>query len=442
MNLKKHSKNIKIESKIKMNRTVVSYTSFIIVVLAILVAAFIGYGSIGYNSSQNFQVIQSVNGNMSVNGVGGYYMRFFPSVWEYPKVNTVFFSNNKAESTDNDGIQVYFKNKGTGSISAQVIYRLYNDEKQILSMHEYARGDINKIDDIILARLKEIIKIVASNMSSSEAIERSADMTKAISNQIVNDKNLLDKGIKVEQFAFTEITFDKITTEQFAVQQKIELDKKNAEANMVKFETEKKETEAKYEKEIAEEKGKAEKEMMKQVTDAERQKKLAEIEAQKKVEVERLSAEEAKVKQQKCIDVAELEKKEAEVKAEREREVAKIKAEQLKEVAKLNKEAAELDAQRIVTLAEAKQKEIQLSGAITEVQKMTLEVNKDIEIGKAEAIANGFSKITLPKFMIIGNGSADGKTDTLTNYLNIATIEKAMGLGEKPITVPITKENK
>ena len=425
-----------------MKNTVARYTSLIFIGIAIVVIAFIGYGGIGYNSSQNFQVIQSVNGDMSVNGLGGYYLRFFPSIWEYPKVNTVYFSNNKAESNDNDGIQVYFKNKGTGYISAQVIYRLYNDEKTILAMHEYARGDLDKIDDIILARMKEIIKVIASNMSSSEAIEKSADMTKAISDQIVNDKNLMEKGIKIEQFAFTEITFDKITNDQFAMQQKIELDKKNAEANMVKLETEKKEAEAKYAKEIAEEKGKAEKEMMKQVTDAERQKKLAEIEAQQKVEVEKLAAEEAKVKQQKMIDVAELEKKEAEVKAEREKEVARIKAEQLKEVAKINKEAAELDAQRIVALAQAKQTEIQLSGAITEFQKVTLEVNKDIQIGKAKAIAEGFSKITLPKFMIIGNGTSDGKTDTLTNYLNIATIEKAMGLGENPINISTTKENK
>ena len=425
-----------------MKNTVARYTSLIFIGIAIIVIAFIGYGGIGYNSSQNFQVIQSVNGDMSVNGLGGYYLRFFPSIWEYPKVNTVYFSNNKAESTDNDGIQVYFKNKGTGYISAQVIYRLYNDEKTILAMHEYARGDLDKIDDIILARMKEIIKVIASNMSSSEAIEKSADMTKAISDQIVNDKNLMEKGIKIEQFAFTEITFDKITNDQFAMQQKIELDKKNAEANMVKLETEKKEAEAKYAKEIAEEKGKAEKEMMKQVTDAERQKKLAEIEAQQKVEVEKLAAEEAKVKQQKMIDVAELEKKEAEVKAEREKEVARIKAEQLKEVAKINKEAAELDAQRIVALAQAKQTEIQLSGAITEFQKVTLEVNKDIQIGKAKAIAEGFSKITLPKFMIIGNGTSDGKTDTLTNYLNIATIEKAMGLGKNPINISTTKENK
>ena len=44
--------------------------------------------------------------------------------------------------------------------------------------------------------------------------------------------------------------------------------------------------------------------------------------------------------------------------------------------------------------------------------------------------------------MIIGNGTSDGKTDTLTNYLNIATIEKAMGLGENPINISTTKENK
>ena len=127
---------------------------------------------IGKNNVQNFQVIQSPSGSIRIQNDGGYYLKFFASVWTYPKVNSVFFSNETAESKDQDGVQVVFANKGKGDISSQVVYRLYTNHESILKLHEYAHGDVDKIiDNLVLSKLKDISMQHASNITSSQAIE-------------------------------------------------------------------------------------------------------------------------------------------------------------------------------------------------------------------------------------------------------------------------------
>ena len=84
-------------------------------------------GLLHENDIQDFQVVQSPTGRIEVISQGGYYLRLFPKIWTYPKVETVYFSNEMDESKDNDGIKVRFANKGEGDISTQVVYRLYND---------------------------------------------------------------------------------------------------------------------------------------------------------------------------------------------------------------------------------------------------------------------------------------------------------------------------
>jgi spore maturation protein SpmB len=59
--------------------------------IALIVAVFISMLCIGKNNVQNFQVIQSPTGKIRVQADGGYYFKFFDSVWSYPKVNSVFF---------------------------------------------------------------------------------------------------------------------------------------------------------------------------------------------------------------------------------------------------------------------------------------------------------------------------------------------------------------
>ena len=200
------------------------------VITALVIGGLICYAFLHNNNVQNFQVIQSVTGAVEVRSDGGYYLRAFPKIWTYPKVNTVFFSNEAAESRDQDGVQVRFSNKGEGDVSCQVVYRLYTDAETIKRMHTYAGGDIDVIDNLVLSKLKDTAMTAASNITSSQAIEDREAFAANIRKVFIDNPELMEAGIKVEQFSITKINFDKITTDLFQAQQKADLQKKTAEA--------------------------------------------------------------------------------------------------------------------------------------------------------------------------------------------------------------------
>ena len=360
------------------------------------------------NDIQEFQVVQSPTGAIDIIKDGGIYFKFMPKIWTYPKVETVYFSNEKDESKDNDGVKVRFSNKGEGDISSQVVYRLYNTNEEILKMHEYVAGSQDRVEELLLAKLKDIIMEKASNITSSQAVENREALAEQIRKDYVNNKELMNNGIKVEQFSITQISFDKTTTALFEAQQKADLQKKTAEAEKQNLIMQKERTEAEYAQKIAASKGAAEVEMMKQVTDAERQKKLAEIEAQKKVAIEQLAKEEALVKASKLLELAEIEKK--------------TEAEKL--------EVIRLQANQKIDLAKAKQQEIQLSGAITETELTKLEIDRDTKIGVAKAIAEGLSKMILPKTFIMGGGNVPAGQNPMETFFQLMNVKQVEELAK------------
>ena len=137
------------------------------VILAIVIAVLLSGAFIGKNNVQNFQVIQSPTGTIKIQSQGGFYLKCFDTVWTYPKVNPVFFSNQEKESKDQDGVQVVFSNKGKGDISSQVVYRIFTDNVKMLKMHEYAHGNLEVVDNLVLSKLKDISMTHASNITSS-----------------------------------------------------------------------------------------------------------------------------------------------------------------------------------------------------------------------------------------------------------------------------------
>ena len=58
------------------------------------------------NDVQNLQVIQSINGDITVRREGGWYTMICPRIWEYPKAS-VEICNEK----DKDVITMQFNNK-------------------------------------------------------------------------------------------------------------------------------------------------------------------------------------------------------------------------------------------------------------------------------------------------------------------------------------------
>lgn len=375
-----------------MNKTNISIMA---VVIAFIIAIIICSSLLHRNNIQDFQVIQSLNGSTRVKGDGGWYFELMPRVWTYPKVNSVFFSNDVKESEDQDGVQVVFSNKGKGDISSQVVYRLYTDNNKIIKLHEYAHGDVdNIVDNLVLSKLKDIAMEHASNITSSQAVEDREQLAANIRKSFVGNKELADMGIIIEQFSITKINFDKQTEDLFKKQQEADLQKKTAEAEKLNLEMQKEKTIAEYEKQVAESRGKAEVEKIKAVTDAQRQKELAEIKGQQEVAVATLEKQKATIEANKKLEVVEIQKKE--------------------EAAKL--EVIRIQADQKVAEAKAKEQQIKLSGAISEEMKYRLDVEKETKIGIAKAVAEGLSQTKLPQTFIM-SGGVDGKASNALNML-------------------------
>lgn len=378
------------------------------VLILVLVFSFLIGSNIHRNDIQEFTVVQTIGGRTFIRDTGGFYFCFFPKKWSYRKVTQVYFSNEKDESKDNDGIIVRFKNKGTGDISCQVVYRLYNTPDDIMKMHQYVAGVQDRLDEYILAKLKDIVMEKASQITSSEAIEDREKLATAIRQDFISNDYLMGIGIKIEQFSITQITFDKTTTDLFEAQQKADLQKKTAEAEEANLVMQKKRTEAEYEQKIAESKGKAEVEKIKQVTDAEREAELAKIQAQKEVDVAKLEKEQQLVKIQKEKEVAELQ-------AQKEFSVAEIakktEAEQL--------EIVKLKAEQKVAEAKAKQQELELAKGISDQEKYRLDIEKETKIGVAKAVAEGIKGMQLPKIVTVGSGDAAKGASDISGAVNM-----------------------
>lgn len=356
------------------------------------------------NDISQLQVIQSFTGSTSVKTQGGIYFRILPKIWTYNKTNQVAFSFEKDESKDNDGVHVFFSNKGQGDVSTQVTYNLLLEEEKVYRMHELAKGDDDVIDRRILATIREITMREAGQITSSDAIEKREEFANAIRQQILHNPDYLEIGVDITQFTITNITFDDLTIVAYKKAQEADLQKKTAEAEKLNFVMQKEKVEAEAAKQIAESKGKAEVEKTKAITDAEREKELAEIKAKQDVAVAELAKQKAIVEANKQLEVAEIQKKEEQTRLE----VVRIQAEQK------------------IAEAEAKKQQIELAGDIKEKERFELEIQMKTRIEMAKAIAQGLNGVKLPTTLFIGANGGDGKAGNALDYLiHLLTVQKA-----------------
>ena len=359
------------------------------------------------NDVQNLQVIQSIDGDITVRREGGWYTMICPRIWEYPKAS-VEICNEK----DKDAIVMQFSNKSTAMLACQIGYRIdsTNDE-QIIKLHQQVEGADEKIWAKVRTTLQTVAQCIASQYSPSESVEKFPEFAKKIQTAIVHEPSLLAEGIDVVSFTCAGLPkYDNETIAQFAKQKEADLAKRLAAAEKEKLEAEILKTEANYKRELAEFRGKAEAETAKMTTEAERTKKLAEIAAQQKVEVEKLEKEQMLVKASKELEVAEI-TKQTEAK---QLEIIKIKADQK------------------VADAQAKQKEIELSGAITEQERVKLEFDMKTKIGVAAEMAKTYAHWNPQVIQVSGgNGNVSSATSSLDNFLNMEAAKAAIEMTKK-----------
>lgn len=389
------------------------------------------------NDIQNLQVVQSVDGDVTIRRSGGWYVMFWPEIWTYPKASVEICSDR-----DKDAIEMQFSNKSKGWLNCQIGYRIDStDDAQILRLHQQVEGSDEKIWHKVRTTLQTVAQCVASQYTPSESVEKFPEFAKNIRDKVLHEPQLMNEGIDIVSFTCGGLPrYDDDTNKQFAKQKEADLAKRLAEAEKLKLESEKMKVEANYAMQISEQRGKAEAEMANAVQAAEKEKRLAEIAAQKKVAVQELEKQEMLIKAQKEKEVAAIE-------VEKQKEVAKIQAEKEREVAEVakltekeNLERVQLVAQQQIAKAEAKKKAIELAGDITEAERVRLEIEKNTKIECARAWANGIGKVKFPTIMSSNNGNGTvGPADAINTFFDLKNAAMAIELAEREEKVDAPK---
>ena len=387
-------------------------SALIIAAIAAVIGVICFVQTLHVNNTQNLQIIQSINGEVTVRREAGWYTMICPRIWEYAKAGIY-----RLNAQDKDLLDIQFKNKTTAKLRANIGYRIDGaTDEQLIALHQQVEGDDEKIWQMLLTALNTSAQSISTKYDPSDVIggDQFEPLIRELYTAIMHNKELLAHGIDVNYFAVDGRPLpDESTQKQFEKQKEADLARRLALAEQQKLEAEKLKVEANYKMQIAEQQGRAEAETAKMTTEAERTKKLAEIAAQQKVEVEKLEKEQMLVKASKELEVAEI-AKQTEAK---QLEIIKIKADQT------------------IAEAQAKQKQIELSGAITETERVKLEIEKETKIGVAEQLAKTYAHWNPQVIQVSGgNGNVSAATSSLDNFLNTAAAKTALEMTKPSAT--------
>lgn len=363
--------------------------------------------------NQNMAVVQSMTGDVTARRESGWWIQISPTIWEYPKAG-VYSLNGK----DGDTLKIQFNNKSTADLNCMIGYRIDGaTDEQFIKLHQQVEGNEEKVWLMVLSEVNTIAQCVASQFDPSEVIGggKFPDFVTTLAKAVLHNEVLMKQGIDVDVFKVNgKPEPDPETKKQFAEQREAALAKELAKSMVKKLEAETERERATALQKTEHEKIEAQALMAKEKLDYERQKQNEVIAAQKKLEL------------------AQIAKQEAQVKAEQEAEVAKVEANKLREVAEIEKqtEAARLEKEKLVAEAVkvsalAKKEQIEKSGAITEKEKIQLEIEMKTKIGVAEAYGKALSTAKLPQMMVVGG--SDGKTSNANPFdilLQTMTLEK------------------
>jgi hypothetical protein len=411
-------------------------------------------GMVGHNNSTNFQILQSVTGNVTVVDRAGYYWKGFGTVWTYPRVMEARYENTHEKTTD-QSIRVTFNDSGNADIGAYARIELPTTTDKRLLMHQDFQGNPDNIKAAIRAHLINCVKASGPVMSASEnQSSRKAEFNQIVEEQLVKglfkmrrtsielddlseieevgvdaqgnkitkekkarvqateivlDKEgkpivvqqspLLHYDLGVNQFSITETEYDEATLRQFAAKKESYLNAEKSKAQR---------QEEVQQRLMVEEKGR---------------RLVAEVQADENQKKER-----AVIQAQQAAEVAVIEKDRAVTAAKQKVEVAaqlEQESQALRKVASIKAETAELDKKATISAAEAQQKAIELGGGISEEKRVLAEIaaKRDAEVAAA------LSKVSVPQ-TVVGGGTAGGEG----NLLNLALLKYMGVLKDTPAT--------
>jgi hypothetical protein len=445
-------------------------------IMIVFLSLFTGFT--GKNNIQDYQIWQGISGGVSVIDSPGWYVKNFGTIWIYPKnVQEYYSASDKEGQSVDESIKVTFNDGGTSKISTFVQFSLPLEKERRIKLHEKFGGSIDSIKHAVHAHLSNCIKNSGPLMSATEnQASRKAEYSQVVEEQLrhglfqmrrvqvllkdrTDDKGnpvyveateilkdekgvairaekspLEEYGISITQFSITGTDYDEKTLAQFSAKQEAFLNAEKSKAQREEELQKKLWVMAEGERKAAEQTAIGNVEKAKQV-----------VAATAKVEVALQDKKAAETAAEQLLSVAELTKKTAETKATQEAQVAQIAADMAKTVlvtqataakdsSSLQAEADKLKATGIIALAEAKQKEIMLGGAVTEQDRVlaTIQADRDVKV------AENLSKIAVPSNIIIGGSSTGGQPSIDPMLLNLNLL-KGTGLFDftrKPTTQP------
>lgn len=391
-------------------------------IIALVVAAFIviggvftGCAAVGHNNAENWQVIQSLDGEIVVRDEPGFYWKGAAHVTTYPRVFSIEWGPDTV--TFNDG--------GNAEMAGIMRIRTPATTEQRMKVHTEFGGDytMRNAETSVESHLVNVLQVTGPVMSGSEhqsarkgefynlayeqlenglyqseriqvelvdQIDQNGKPIKVFATKIIMGANdtplvqeespLIQYGFGIAQFSIESTKYDQKTLDLFAAKKESLL---NAERSKAARE------EQVQERLMIVERGLKEK---------------AEIEAQANKEKARLTIE-AETK----VAVANQQAAEAEERQSRET----TEAETRRAVAELNLAAERLNADATRVVASAREEQIAKAGAITERDRVLAEIDRDARIGVAREMAN----INVPNFMITGGG--EGGSSGLEQLLNV-----------------------
>jgi hypothetical protein len=412
-------------------------------------------GLLGYNNTHEYQVYQSLTGNVSIIDNPGYYYKGFGTVWTYPRSMQCYYSaSHKEGGNEDDSIRVTFNDGGTAKISSFVKVQFPTSPEHRLLLHQDFSANPANVADAVRSHLVNCIKSTGPMMSASEnQASRKAEFNQVVEEQLVKGlfemrrteveladtsqmeatgaigpdgkpimqekktkvaatEIVLDGGkpvvvqvspldrykIGIIQFSVTETEYDEQTLQQFAAKKQSYLAAEQAKAQR---------QEEQQQRLMIVEKG------LRQVAETEAaanlEKKKATVAAQQQQEVAVIKKQQAVTEAQQKVEVAEQERKEAETR---------------KAIAALKAETAEIDKKATIAAAEAKQKEIELGGGLSEKDKILATIKAERDAKVAEALAG----IKTPSVVIVGGEGKEGKGADLTTTLMNLLLLKSTGV--------------
>ena len=158
----------------------------IVTFLALVLVGIMWGGLVGHNNLQDYQVYQSVTGNVSVVDNSGYYSKWFATVWTVPRSMQHFYSaSDKEGGVGDDSIRVTFNDGGTAQISSFVKIQLPADEPHRLLIHQDFSSNQLSIVEAVKAHLTNCIKSTGPMMSASEnQASRKAEFNQVVEEQL------------------------------------------------------------------------------------------------------------------------------------------------------------------------------------------------------------------------------------------------------------------